>query len=69
MLLFISTILTFVWRTGLVLDLAPERDPLSARAAQCGPWSTIHEYSLMILSPYADHDVGSVTYNYCGHTI
>ena len=31
-LLFISAILTFVWRTGSVLD-PPDRDPLGARAA------------------------------------
>ena len=39
MLLFISAILTFVWRTGSVLD-PPERDPLGARAA-LGPRITI----------------------------
>ncbi|KIM42677.1 hypothetical protein M413DRAFT_121554 [Hebeloma cylindrosporum] len=32
MLLFISAILSFVWRTGSVLD-PPDRDPLSARTA------------------------------------
>ena len=32
MLLFVSAILTFVWRTGSVLD-PPDRDPLGARAA------------------------------------
>ena len=32
MLLFISAILTFVWRTGSVLD-PPKRDPLGASAA------------------------------------
>ena len=39
MLLFISAILTFVWRTGSVLD-PPKRDPLGARAA-LGPRITI----------------------------